>query len=243
VLERILKTREVTDGEQTYQLHSDMPRRGGELIQRVIARVKPSVSLEIGLAYGVSTLFACETLERLGGAATHIVIDPVQTSYWRGIGLRNLREAGYQRFIEFHEGRSEIELPQLLVRGVSLDVAIIDGWHTFDQVLVDFYFVNKMLRVGGVVVFDDADWPGVNRVLRHVLTYPAYQVFDAGMSRAPAPSLRGRVRRWGAGSRAVRRWIRPDVLYANWDLGIAERCVAVQKVEPDERSLRWYEDF
>jgi hypothetical protein len=37
--------------------------------------------------------------------------------------------------------------------------------------------------------------------------------------------------------------VRPDVLKKDWDLGILGSCVAIQKVNPDDRSSGWDRSF
>jgi hypothetical protein len=54
--------------------------------------------------------------------------------------------------------------------GQRVDFAFIDGWHTFDFALVDFFFIDRISSVGGVVVFDDANWPAIRKVCRFVKT-------------------------------------------------------------------------
>jgi predicted O-methyltransferase YrrM len=195
------------------------------------------------MAYGVSTLFICEALDRLQNGARHIVSDPFQHSLWRGIGLRNLEEAGYGGMLEFHERRSEFLLPDLADQGTELDFAFVDGWHTFDQVMVEFYYINRMLRVGGVVAFDDADRRTVNRVIRYALNYPAYEVVPRASQGVARPSVKGRVRRSVTGMPVARRIVRPDVIERDWELGIHGSCVALRKVAGDDRSSGWYAEF
>lgn len=116
VLSRILSEKQVTDGQETFSLrHPEFPDRvshisesTGELVQRAVRDVQPQLSLEVGLAYGISTLFICEAIAALPRPGRHIVLDPFQDGKWRGIGLRNLREAGYEPLLEFHEERSEL---------------------------------------------------------------------------------------------------------------------------------------
>lgn len=174
-LAEILRTKTVTDGSQTYPLHSNMSADEGELIQRAIKETRPAVTLEVGFAYGVSALFAGDTYAELGIKPRHIVLDPNQKSDWKGIGLRNVAQAGYA--VELIERGSEIALPELLKSGLTVDFAIIDGWHTFDHTLVDFFFINKMLRVGGIVIIDDTHWPGIAKLVDHIRTYPCYRVY------------------------------------------------------------------
>src|SRR5215470_13846913 len=132
VLEEILESGQVSDGQQILPLTSCMDKREGDLLARVIDFVRPTTSLEVGFAYGVSTLFICEALSRIGKPARHIVVDPYQWSEWRGIGLRNIKRAGYEAFVELRQQESEISLPQLVEEKTILDLALIDGWHTFD---------------------------------------------------------------------------------------------------------------
>src|SRR5258708_31778268 len=61
----------------TVPLNSHISRGEGHAIQRLIRASKPQVSLEVGLAYGVSALYICEALAEVGGIK-HIVIDPYQ---------------------------------------------------------------------------------------------------------------------------------------------------------------------
>jgi len=247
VLERIIETRQVSDGTQSLPLcHPDFPnlpvaidRAEGSLLQRVIADIKPRTSLEIGCAYGVSTLYICEALASLPHISRHIVLDPFQTTQWRGIGVKNVRDAGFEALLDFREQRSELALPQLVEEGVTIEFALVDGWHTFDQVMVEFYYLNRMLRVGGVLVFDDADRRSVNRVIRHALTYPAYRVYGTERLEPARASALGRLRHALASVPAVTPIIRSDVLQRDWDLGIFGSCVAIQKIGGDHRSSGW----
>src|SRR5215472_4002784 len=196
VLERILATQSVTDGDRLLPLrHPDFPTlpvaidpAEGQLLQHIVMDVRPRVSLEIGCAYGVSTLYICEALTRLSHPACHIVIDPFQRTQWRDIGRKHLAEAGFESIVTFKEEPAELVLPALVRDGVQIDFAFVDGWHTFDQVMVEFYFLNRLLRVGGVAAFDDSDRRSVNRVLRHALTYPNYREY--GTSGPPPASVR-----------------------------------------------------
>ncbi len=243
ILKRLLDTKTVTDGKTIYPLHSHMKPEEGELIQRVIASIRPSTTLEVGMAYGISTLFVCDALAKLPRPARHIAIDPHQTSGWQGIGLAHVQEAGFESFVELHEEGSEFALPRLLAEKVQVEVAIIDGWHTFDHALVDFFYINRMLAVGGVVILDDVGgYESIHRLVCHILTYPAYKLFGTVPASPPAPSPFGRLRRALARMPAARRLLHPDLLNRRWDPGWGS-CVAVQKIAPDERSFDWHEEF
>jgi predicted O-methyltransferase YrrM len=251
VLERILNSETVTDGDQTFPLrHVDFPQlpvhmdlREGAFLAEIIAQVRPAVSLEIGMAYGVSTLYICEALARLGTPVQHIVADPFQRTQWRGIGLRNVAEAGYSSLIDFREERSEYLLPRLAAAGTRLDFALVDGWHTFDQVMVEFVYLDRMLRPGGVIAFDDADRRGVSRVIRYALNIPGYEVLPRAAASASSGTMAGKARRLLNRFPGAEAIFRADFLARDWELGILDSCVALRKTADYNRSSGWYREF
>lgn len=165
------------------KVHSTISCEEGNLLQDLIIEIKPTTTLEIGLAYGVSSLFICEALKKTNKPnLKHIVIDPNQfgESYgdgWEGVGLNNLRKAGYDDLVKFYNSPSYQVLPKLEAEGCKIDFAFIDGWHTFDYVLVDFFYIDKMLKVGGIVVFDDAGLPSIRKACRYIATNYSYSVY------------------------------------------------------------------
>ena len=50
--------------------------------------------------------------------------------------------------------------------------------HGFDAVFIDLYFVNQLVRPGGVIIFDDANWDGVFLASRFAEMEYGYRVFD-----------------------------------------------------------------
>ena len=251
VLERILTTGMVGDADERASLrHPEVPEKfshitpsTGELLQRAVREVQPSVSLEVGLAYGVSTMFICEAIQSLPKPGVHIVLDPFQNGKWKGLGLKNLRDAGFAPLVEFHEEPSEVFLPKLMAAERRVDLAFIDGLHRFDQAFVEFYYINRLLRPGGIVLFDDSVRRSVNRVIRHALTYPAYEVWGSTEASPSNGSVLGTMRKRLGAMAIAHRLLRPDVLRRDWELNILGRCVGLRKVSEDQRATHWDQDF
>ncbi|MCP4508704.1 MAG: class I SAM-dependent methyltransferase [Fuerstiella sp.] len=134
--------------------------------------------MEIGLAFGVSSLYLCEALLRTG-AVRHTIVDPYQHRKWYGAGLPQLQEAGYESLIEFTEQHPHVLLPQMLdERKEHLDLCFLDGLKRFDLVLTNAFYLIKMLRPGGVIFFDDVNgWAGVVKVCPFISQLPEFQVF------------------------------------------------------------------
>jgi predicted O-methyltransferase YrrM len=225
VLSRILATGAVTTGDgSTVPLHSAISADEGVELQRLIQAYRPQTTLEIGLAYGVSALFICEALTAVHGSR-HIVIDPHQDE-WGGLGLLNLERAGYGPLIECHKEPSHRVLPALEAAGRRVDFAFIDGWHTFDYVMVDFFYCDRLLNVGGVLVLEDTRWyPAIRKLARYIATHRRYTPLSDG----PAPRVSTKRRLFGALTSPLRApfmrrltaaVVRPDVLEPDAVLGL-----------------------
>ena len=163
-----------TEDGKTRTLYSAISGEEGNFLQEMIRSARPQVSVEVGCAYGISSLYICEALREVN-AAKHIIMDPYQHTEWEGIGLANLRRAGYLDIVDFHEVASHQCLSRLTEERVTVDFAFIDGNHVFEYVLVDFFLIDKLLRPGGIVVLDDLSLPSVRSVCRYVLSSLRYQ--------------------------------------------------------------------
>jgi predicted O-methyltransferase YrrM len=246
VLRQILATRSVaTASGIERQLHSNVSESEGNFLQELIREHRPQVTLEVGCAYGISSLFICEALREVGGRR-HIIVDPFQHSRsgWEGIGLENLRRAGYADFIEFHEAPSYQALAQLSSQGMSIDFALIDGAHTFDYVMVDLFLVDKLLKPTGVVVLDDFQYPSIRKACRYFLTNMPYRSLAPA---APTPVWRKALAEIGAKT-PLRKLLAPEALRPGQSLSLpASEMVALQKLRHDllgegpEATRRWHD--
>jgi predicted O-methyltransferase YrrM len=119
--------------------------------------------------------------------ANHTAISPAQEEHARvrtycdQIGIDHSR-------LRFVVGLSDDVLPTLTAERV-LDVAFIDGAHSFPYPEVDWYYITRMLKVGGHLVFDDVPVPAVAPLFRHMSVEPNWR-FEAVLdNRAAAFSL------------------------------------------------------
>jgi predicted O-methyltransferase YrrM len=223
LLDEILRTQTVRaiDGLGTFPLKDANDAALGLLLQKLIREKRPSVSLEIGLAYGISGLFICDAMTKVGGKK-HIAIDAFQSTTWSGIGIHHLRQAGFGNLVELREQLSQDALPQF---------AFIDGTHSFDQKIVDFFYVDRLLNVGGVIAFDDCDWASIHQVCRFIAINSAYRV--CGTTRGTSPGARGRLIRWAARhSKNLRSIVRAKFILPDEDFGMLPgcRCIAFEKM-------------
>jgi len=234
VLEEIVNTGYAIaeDGKMVEIMPESICPEEGRYIQKLVSDLDPTVTLEIGMAFGISSLYICDALKRKD-ATKHIIIDPQDSAApWFKIGLNNLRKSGYGNIIEHLDMRSHEALPQLLSRGQKIDFALVDGWHTFDYAFVDFFYIDKILNVGGVVVFDDADWPSIRKLCRYISkNYPSYSLVESmtkyvhGRKSIKRLLINNLLK---APKIAKRMWyyLSSEALEADYDLGLDGSCIA-----------------
>jgi len=241
---QILASRQIVDADGgIVPLKDETPVEQCEFLCSLISRIDARVCLEVGLAQGISTLFLCDAIAGKPGAR-FISIDRYQRGY-RDIGLLNLERAGYKDFVEFHRNFSYEVLPKLLADGLKLDFAYVDSTKLFDVLLVDAFYLSRLLRVGGVMVFDDCRYfDGPRRLARYLAKWPNLRVFathgeyDAGRGRKYA--LAKRLVSALPGGRPV---LSDEAAVSAKSLQVNAQCIAFEKIAEDERKYDWYVDF
>src|ERR1700758_3994809 len=98
LLEEIFSTRTVYDKDgNAYPLHSETPIDQIEFLISLLKQIGARRCLEIGLAYGISTIATCDAISGFGDRVMYS-IDPDQIK-WRDIGLKNIDDAGFSPFV------------------------------------------------------------------------------------------------------------------------------------------------
>jgi predicted O-methyltransferase YrrM len=198
-----------TDG-QSVGLHSVVTPEFANALYALVKRERPALVLEIGLAHGATALSIATALQenRFGRLVS---IDPFQHERWRGVAVAALQRSRLGHLHTLVEQPDYLALPRLLEEwGRTVDLAYIDGQHSYEYALLDFFYVDRLLKPGGIVGFNDCDWPAVLPTLRFVRQHRHYEPVDVGL--APAYGTRNEiVRSYLRGeARVVPRWARPS---------------------------------
>lgn len=238
-VEQVFASRTLCDQQgQEHKLDVFIPAEQGKLLYSVVRYLKPHRTLEVGLANGVSALHIAKALSD-NSIGHHTAIDPFQSSDWNELGMTSLKRAGLAEWVSLDPRPSHAAIPNLESAGHQIQFAFIDGSHLLDYVMADFLGIDRILAVGGMIAFDDSDWPSVTSVIRFAMTNRDYRVFDPGIVIEPSPGhpkswlawIRRRLRR----SASLKRILRHDFLYPSHELGINGRCVILQKTSEDRR--------
>ncbi|MGW7531112.1 class I SAM-dependent methyltransferase [Amycolatopsis sp. NPDC054798] len=176
-----------------------LPERDCDLLRDLLIAERASTVVEVGLAYGSSALAVGEALvsgDRV--RARHIVIDPFQDTMWANTGWELLCAAGLDSIATLVPDLSSVAFPRLIAEGLMADAAFVDGNHVFHEVFLDFYYLRKIVKPGGLVIIDDADKPSVRTAAHYFET-------NLGWTALPEPFAAGTWRRDDPGVEAVPR--------------------------------------
>jgi predicted O-methyltransferase YrrM len=169
VLDEVLSTRQTVgrSGKQFENLGSNSTLNNLRFIQQTMREQKPLRTLEIGLAFGASTLVFCSEHQHLGQepAKQHAALDPYQPySMLDEAGVYAVERAGLAEFLDYRPEFSEFVLPRLLESGERYDFIYIDGSHLFENVLIDAFYSARLLNDGGWMALDDSSDPHIAKV-------------------------------------------------------------------------------
>lgn len=128
--------------------------------KRVLAAYvgKPSVEyLEVGLYEGMSALWMLDNV--LTNETAHLTgIDPFLGDYEQTFA-ENLEQSGSSQKATVIKGFSQLVLRKLTPN--SYDIIYIDGSHATKDVLEDAVLSWRLLKQGGILIFDDYVWIGL----------------------------------------------------------------------------------
>jgi predicted O-methyltransferase YrrM len=129
----------------------------------------PDVVVETGVANGVSTSYILLALQKNGRGKLHSIElgDPQYLPPGKQPGW--MVPEWLKQNWDLRIGDSRALLPQLLSEFAVIDVFIHDSLHTFDHMLWEFRAAYPRLRVGGLLISDDAAWnPAFSEFTREV---------------------------------------------------------------------------
>jgi len=155
-----------------------LPADHCDVLRDILIAEGARVVVEIGLAYGSSALAVGEALVAHEDAR-HLVIDAFQDRFDH-MGRDAITEAGLDGISTVVAERSQLALPRLVIEGFDADAAFVDGSHVFHNVFVDLYYLQEIVRPGGLVIVDDCDWPSVATAVHYFVLNAGWRVEPTG---------------------------------------------------------------
>lgn len=139
-----------------------MTSQQGKTIYDFLVENKLGRMLELGFAHGKSTCYLAAAADEIGGDSRVVTMDRADAWKRKPNIDELLGRCGLTKLVTpvFAGSSYTWELMKLLETEPlpQFDFAYIDGGHTWDVSGFGFLLVDRMLRPGGWVVFDDLDW-------------------------------------------------------------------------------------
>lgn len=144
--------------------------------------------LEIGLAYGTSTLIILNSIlkKKYPIDVLYTIIDMNQSKQWKNIGMKHINKFldinGLNNktiTIKLIEKHSNKILPRI---NIKYDIIFIDGSHDCNIVKNDIINSDKLLNINGLIIFDDVLHKGVRDAMywfrKKYLNYKRISVYN-----------------------------------------------------------------
>lgn len=157
--------------------------RYAEALYRAVRQHRPATVLEIGFASGMSSLSILTALAENGPDGRLTSVDGWQTTSFKSAGLHNVARAG---FADRHRLLHEVDytaMPRLLADGETFGLVYIDGSHAFEHVILDAFYADRLLTVGGLMAFNDCGHRPVHAAMKHCPPPDRYQEVDVGLGK------------------------------------------------------------
>jgi predicted O-methyltransferase YrrM len=141
----------------------------GHFLYELVHEFQPARCLELGTAYGVSTLYLLAATD--AGRVTTVEADPVR----RGVALRAFERFGVEDRVESRLGLFADHIPAILADSSEpLQFVFEDGPHVPEVTLDVFERVIDHVASGGILVFDDVYHHEGNEVAWHkIVAHPS----------------------------------------------------------------------
>jgi predicted O-methyltransferase YrrM len=137
-----------------------MSLKQASVITEFIQENNVSSILELGFFHGVSTCYMAAALEEIGGGS--IVTIDLHSAEKRQPNIELLlKKCGYLDMVEFYYEPASYNwrLMKLIEENnTTFDLCYLDGGHDWYNTGLAFFLVDKLLRPGGWIIFDDLDW-------------------------------------------------------------------------------------
>ena len=144
------------------------------------------------MAFGISSLYILQNKN-----TNLLSIDPFQSTQWNNSGIEIIKNFKFENRHKLIEEKSYIALPELLKKEEKYDFIFIDGFHTFDYTLIDFFYSDKLLKINGIIIIDDILHNGVKKCINYINTnYEFYKIIHSPITIGCYQKIKEDERKW-----------------------------------------------
>lgn len=151
------------DGDPMGKIQREFSECNQKILSHTVLLSKPKTVVEIGVSRPTNIYEQTSTkvfLENLGEESVYVGIDIDDKSHLETKpNIHTIRSRS--------ENYTLIEEKFLGIGIENVDFLFIDGWHSVNQVIDEFWYVDRWMKSGGVIGFHDTNFhPGPNSVIK-----------------------------------------------------------------------------
>ncbi len=136
---------------------------------RLVSEKVDSSAKTMETGSGLSTVFFAII------GSEHVSVSPAPSEFSRILSYCKANDISTSRLMLIPEPSQE-QLPKFDHAKSRLDLALIDGAHSFPLPIIDFYYLDRMLKVGGLLAIDDLAIPTVGMLYKFIRDEGAYEL-------------------------------------------------------------------
>lgn len=170
--------------------------RGRAFMYQLVRARRPKLMVEIGTYFAGTTEVIARAMWANGNEANLVTIDPYGGH--RVPGILSQWPPALRDFVVFLDKNSMDFYIEFGPHTPLIDIAFIDGDHSYEFVFYDLIALAKWARPGGIIILDDCNQPGVFWAAKHFLELnPGWRevsgVFDDFDATRPFATMRSSV--------------------------------------------------
>lgn len=172
ILSKYYKSGKIKIGNKLISfLPTSVNQAEGKYLCQLIQKFKPKILVEIGLGFGIATLWMESGRIR---PKQHFVIDP-----YPEIGQQIIAKV-HLKNVKIIKNISQVYLAGLINNYLqTVDMFFLDGDQKFDGLTTDLYFITKLLRVNGLIIARNTWNPSVRKCSMFYLKNLPYRIIFA----------------------------------------------------------------
>jgi hypothetical protein len=111
-----------------------------------------------------------------------------------------------------------------------------------DDMLIFVHFLERILRIGGLIAFDDLAFPGIRKGLRYIVQQDHFRL-AAAFGNQRASMLRRTISSIARRVTGGDRIFAPELLLTDEELGFSASCVVIEKIAEPTDDWQWHTLF
>ena len=154
---------------ESNKLESPIKYEEGITIYNTIIKNNFSKCLEIGMGYGISSIYILLALQKNPNNEKKLVsIDLLESTQWKNFGIKILKFFNMIKYHKLIENIHYIELPKIVANKENYEFIYINSWYSFENMIIILFYCSKILQKDGIIIINEIYQPGIYKCIKYI---------------------------------------------------------------------------